>query len=202
MPYHLATDKPRDAMKHTTLIFYGENSSAQAKELAVAEREAHRHGFTRDAASFLGEREEADMVVVMPDVKNHHRKRVEQTYPDKIKPIEALADASTLVAKPEPVTVVGLPSFDGAWPVGSEFKNEGEPATAEDLSVDPGPEAATFQIPKETLEKLFREPNMKRHAELNVMPFAQLQKLARELKIKNPHQIKKTFLIEQILELE
>lgn len=203
--YYLAHDKPRDAMKHTTIIFYQDESAALGTEMAKQARIAGRNAVTRDASSYDGAREDAHMVVVLPNVKAHFRKRIEMGYGKLVQPVEAMDDASLIVDQ-KPAMVADLPSFDGAWPV-----QGGEPAAnadhaftdsiAEDLSKDPGPEAATFQVP-EVAEKPFREPNMKRHAELNVMPFAGLLKLAREHDIKNAHQMKKTLLIEQILELE
>lgn len=114
--YHLATNKPEEYMRPTTLIFYGMDPE-EAKQLAVREREDKRAAYLRDANVFIGDTEHCDTVWIMPTVADHHREKIKAVYGTKVVDLK----------------MEDMPNYEPVEPV--EPRRPGKPADAKGSQV-------------------------------------------------------------------
>lgn len=68
------------AVKKIVVFYYGEGEGEEAKRLAISERTSHQAAIVRDAAAFDGEIEQCTEVVVLPNVPEHQRKKIQMAY--------------------------------------------------------------------------------------------------------------------------
>ena len=86
--YHLPSNQPEFAMKKTFIFFYVHDSNS-AVELAKRERVNRHNAYVRDASRWYpAEAENADEIVIMPDVPAHYRKPIEETYSRRVRPFD------------------------------------------------------------------------------------------------------------------